>query len=419
MQRIEQSFENNIEDYYRIGARYYRLIQFPDSRGRLIDKFEKWERQALMDDFGKDAIKVVSKFKTFCNVPSHIQYQRIINNCVNLYSPLSYIPKNGKWPTIEKLLRHVFSEQYEVGLDYLKIKYMKPTQLLPLLALVSEERSTGKTTFGEFLQMLFCQNAVFIGENELKTEFNASYAYKLFAIVEEIEGDEKDADKMTKKIKAISTANSIMLRMMHRDHQQIPFFCSFVFLSNKPDAFVKVDLEEARFWIRKLPSVDFFDKDFKRKLEEEIPYFADFLIKREYKYEQKGRFWFDMSLFESPELIKLKINSIDSEYREIIESLLDKMHQDKIISIEFTAKDISKYLLNDRVKSLKVKRCMNDILKVQTVDKPGRYVNELKFDAFDKTGNGHYYTLHINDIHRVLNMPEIFSFDEDDDKLPY
>ena len=63
--------------------------------------------------------------------------------------------------TIAALVRHIFGDQYELGLDYLQLLYTKPLQKLPILLLVSEERNTGKSTFLNFLKALFEANVTF------------------------------------------------------------------------------------------------------------------------------------------------------------------------------------------------------------------------------------------------------------------
>lgn len=61
-----------------------------------------------------------------------------------------------------KLIHHIFGEQFELGMDYMQLLNAKPTQKLPILLLVSEERDTGKTTFLNFLKAVFEDNVTFI-----------------------------------------------------------------------------------------------------------------------------------------------------------------------------------------------------------------------------------------------------------------
>jgi len=51
-------------------------------------------------------------------------------------------------------VKHIFGDQIELGLDYLQLLYQKPVQILPIVCLVSKERSTGKTTFPKWFMTL-------------------------------------------------------------------------------------------------------------------------------------------------------------------------------------------------------------------------------------------------------------------------
>ena len=53
------------------------------------------------------------------------------------------------------------------------VLYTEPTQMLPILLLVSNERRTGKTTFLRFLKMMFGKNATFNTNEDFRSQFNA------------------------------------------------------------------------------------------------------------------------------------------------------------------------------------------------------------------------------------------------------
>ena len=104
-------------------------------------------KQTIIDDFGKKQLENVPKYKIFINFPSNIDYKRVINNCYNLYYPISHEPQEGQWENIKTLFKHIWQEQYEYGLDYVQIMYQYPLQILPILCVVSKENATGKSTF--------------------------------------------------------------------------------------------------------------------------------------------------------------------------------------------------------------------------------------------------------------------------------
>lgn len=148
-------------DYERIGTTYYKIVRQPNAAGQLIERSIPWTIEAIRQDYGKDFLANVPKYDGFCCVPSHLDYQPVVGSFKNKYSPLSHIPSEGEWRCIESLVRHIFGDQYELGLDYLQILYTMPLQKLPILLLVSEERNTGKSTFLNLLKLLFEANVTF------------------------------------------------------------------------------------------------------------------------------------------------------------------------------------------------------------------------------------------------------------------
>lgn len=87
-----------------------------------------------------------------CTVPDHVGYKPVVGKFLNLYEPISHVPRQGDFLCIRSLVGHIFGEQYELGMDYLQLLYLCPVQKLPILLLVSEERNTGKSTFQNFLK---------------------------------------------------------------------------------------------------------------------------------------------------------------------------------------------------------------------------------------------------------------------------
>ena len=95
------------------------------------------------------------KYDGFCTVPDHVNYRPIVEKFLTLYESIDHKPMEGDFPSIRSLVEHIFGEQYEFGMDYLQLLYLRPIQKLPILLLVSEERNTGKSTFLNFLKPCF------------------------------------------------------------------------------------------------------------------------------------------------------------------------------------------------------------------------------------------------------------------------
>ena len=71
-------------------------------------------------------------------------------------------------------------------MDYMQLLYLQPTQKLPIVLLVSEERNTGKSTFLNFLKAVFENNVTFNTNEDFRSQFNSDWAGKLLIVVDEV-----------------------------------------------------------------------------------------------------------------------------------------------------------------------------------------------------------------------------------------
>ena len=136
----------NPESYIRVQTCYYKRCRQPTIQGDYSELWVPWSTETLKQDLRGSQIKKIRKFDGFCCVPSHLEYEETIGNFYNVYHRLDWKPEEGLCTQTLAFLRHIFGEQYELGLDFLTLLYRKPTQQLPVLCLVSRERKTGKTT---------------------------------------------------------------------------------------------------------------------------------------------------------------------------------------------------------------------------------------------------------------------------------
>lgn len=127
------------------------------------------------------------------------------------------------------MLRHIFGEQYELGLDYLQLLYLQPIQKLPILLLVSEERNTGKSTFLNFLKLLFQNNVTFNTNEDFRSQFNSDWAGKLLIVVDEVLLNRREDSE---RLKNLSTTLSYKVEAKGKDRDEIAFFAKFVLCSN-------------------------------------------------------------------------------------------------------------------------------------------------------------------------------------------
>ena len=277
---------NNTNMYIRIGTDYFKRIKKIDRYEVNRTTIKKWKRQELIDDYGRDFLAVIEKFDDFTISPNNKKYKRIVNNCYNLYHAFDHKPMPLKdytgeeqWKWTKQLIEHIFGsseEEFERGTRYLKILYDYPTQVLPILVLISAERQTGKSTFINYMSLLFGANTVIINPQDIGSTFNSTFAEKNIIMIEESHFDSRQS---LEKIKNLATQKEISVNSKHVTQYSIPFFGKIIITSNDEHKFSKIDEEEIRYWVIKVPSLKDKTKNHNivMNLRDEIPAFLCYL----------------------------------------------------------------------------------------------------------------------------------------------
>jgi len=266
--------------YIRVGTDYFKIISKDNQYGGTITFAKRWTKNEITDDHGKDFLKIVPRYDDFIIVPDNKNYQAVIKNCYNLYSEFTHKPYNGQVtendiPVTINFLKHIFQEHFELGLIYMKVLYERPTQKLPILCLVSETNETGKTTFINFLEMIFGGNYVLVSPDDLTKNFNSNFATKNIIAAEEA-FVEKAAG--VEKLKSLSTGKSIQMARKFIDDQSLPFYGKIVLCTNKVKDFMKINSKEIRFWVREVPVIQGKKNNLiEKQLFDEIPKFLKYL----------------------------------------------------------------------------------------------------------------------------------------------
>jgi hypothetical protein len=267
----------------------------------------------------------------------------VINGFYNRYEPLSFqLEPNGSWENIENFLKHIFDEQYHLGLDYLTLLWRKPTQVLPILCLVSKERNTGKTTFLNLLKMLFEGNMTLNTNEDFRSRFNSDWAGKLIIAVDEVLLDKKDDSE---RIKNLSTSKYYKSEAKGRDREEVEFFGKFILCSNNEENFVNIDANEIRYWVRKIPTLgESINPNLLDFIQKEIPVFANFLSKREVVYKQVTRMWFTKEQIHTEALnVLIRGNKTNTE-KELEEMLKDEFSFFEVDKLCYTTKNLVEML---------------------------------------------------------------------------
>lgn len=312
--------------YIRVGTTYYKVIEKPLISGDKTSVLVRWNRETIVSDHGKTYVSTVPKFDGFCCIPEHLNYQQIVQGFYNIYNEIPFAPSSEKEnlknniPFSLNFVAHIFGEQLEMGLDYLKILLQFPTQILPILCLVSKERATGKSTFIKWLREIFGLNMTYIKGDSFGSQFNSDWAAMLLVAIDEVFFDKKE---ITERLKYLSTTNKDKLEAKGKDREEIDFFAKFILCSNNEENFIQIDENEIRFWILKINPIKTENTEFLNNLISEIPYFLRFLIERPFSTEKKTRMWFSADEIRTKALQKLVFKNNNKLESKIIELLYE------------------------------------------------------------------------------------------------
>ena len=338
------------EEFIRVGTTLYKLVNQPRLNGGYVKKRIVWNNETLRQDYGKHFLATIPKYDGFCTIPDHVNYRPIVDKFLNLYEPIDHQPKEGDFSHIQSLVRHIFGEQYELGMDYLQLLYLHPIQKLPILLLVSEERNTGKSTFLNFLKALFQNNVTFNTNEDFRSQFNSDWAGKLLIVVDEVLLSRREDSE---RLKNLSTTLSYKVEAKGKDRDEIAFFAKFVLCSNNEYLPVIIDAGETRYWVRKIDRLQSDDTDFLQKLKAEIPAFLHFLQHRKLSTEKESRMWFDPTLLHTEALQKIIRSNRNRLEIEMCELMRDIMASTGIDTLSFCCNDILTLLANSYVKAEK------------------------------------------------------------------
>ena len=303
--------------YIRVGTDYFKIIKIRDRYRITGTELKIWKKAEIKEDHpGGGYISKIPKYDSFCIEPDNFNHQPVIDNCYNLYHPFRHKEEKGDCTWSHVLMEHVFGDQIKLGYRYMQLLYLHPDRMAPILVLVSKERQTGKTTYLNWIKMMFGDNCVLINPSDLASEFNSSYAT---ANVIQIEETQIERSLTIEKMKALATGKFINLRALFRDGTQLPFFGKIILSSNNEDKFAKVDNEEIRFFVRKLGTPKHENHNIESDIVKEIPAFLHHLSSLPPIDFTVGRVPFTAEELKNDSLEAVKKESRSGLYKDLME----------------------------------------------------------------------------------------------------
>lgn len=383
--------------YMRVGTSFFKKSLYPTISGQNLEVLLPWSAETIRQDHGKKLISEIENYDGFICFPENRieHYQKNHLGYYNTYHSMSKVPLEGTIDNIQKFMEHIFGEQVELGFDYLQLLYLKPIQILPILCLISRERSTGKSTFLKFLKEIFEYNMTFLTNSDFTSQFNSDWSSKLIIAIDEVLFK---TDELTERIKYLSTTNSHKTEAKGKDKRESNFFGKFILCSNNETSFIKIDSNETRFWVRKIVSYETEDVHFLSKLVNEIPALLFFLTNRKYSTENSSRMWFTPQQIKTnalQKLVKHSCNKIEIELANVFSTIMDSLNLD---ILQFCFSDVLNFLNKFRLKydAAEIKKIIRTNWKLEQQSNSNSYQKisvSNDFDFYQNSAKGRYYSI--------------------------
>ena len=372
----QRSWQGAERHYIRVGTEYYKTIVEKTPNGQTELNLVQWNSDTIKNDYSnpREFIKMIPKFDAFTNIPENDpeKYMQCVHSTkdgytsvlYNRYWPVSHEPHPGEWHTINTLLHHIFDYKnlkgrtcYEMALDYLQLIYLQPTQHLPILCLVSREQATGKTTFLNLLRAIFEENMRILDSERISSKFNGSWAGKLIIGVDESFID-TDKPTVVNRLKMIATNSSIPIEKKGKEAGEVPNFSKLIMCSNDETNFLKIEIEDTRYWIIKVGSIsqECNDPHMLERMENEIPAFLHYLKHRTMFYSEKTRLWFDPQDYATEALKKIQQRTGSVLWQNIVSIVRQQFEFTRKPQIRLDCKAIQELLELNKCKAVESRK---------------------------------------------------------------
>jgi hypothetical protein len=115
--------------------------------------------------------------------------------------------------------------------------------------------------------------------------------------------------------------------------------------SNNEENFIKIDSNEIRYWVRKIPSLGTsVDPNLLEGLVQEVPFFTNFLTNRQISVKKETRMWFTTAQIHTEALDVLKRGNKTSIEKELEEMLKDEFAVFDVKNLCYTTKNLHEML---------------------------------------------------------------------------
>lgn len=422
----------------RISDKYYELLMIPDIDGVWRTEPHLRQKTEVVQDYGKEILNYMPKYSRFVMKPNNVDFKINHDGCYNVYQEFSHTPVPctdiSEIPWSMAILKHLWTNaevEWKIALTYMQCLYLHPRVKLPVLCLVSKENATGKTTFANWLQMIFGSNSTSIGTAQLSGSFTDSFGDKNIIVIEETQTDDKS---FMANLKQFSTAKRINQNKKGMPEYSVDFFGKFIVLSNFEDNFMKITDQDVRYWVLKVPVLteEMANHGILEDLKAEIPKFLGYLAQLPPVDFTRDRMVFTPKETKTKQLERTRIGGKSGLYEDLKEGFkqyfFDFPDQEQVCFALKDAKELmfkhnSKYMPSD------IKKCITEEIGVAFCPRQcGRYqppffyidgATKLTPDYYAEKRNGDFYTITKNSFREWKNIkwPDINNMDVDSEPI--
>lgn len=308
-------------------------------------------------DFGDAEYEALPEFDGFVCEPGHMDYQQVFDESKwNTYGKVNWKPKAGDFPTIKKLIKHLYGkssveeDQVEELYDYHTIMVKNPKQKQQARVLYSHVQGTSKSALAILEEMMFQDNYCKIRNGEMESDFNSVWVNSILMHMDEPEFN--NPKKMSRLIRDLVTSPVMNLRKMKTDYEKVGFFAKLLFTTNDSN-FMPFEKSDRRYWIREIVafSEEDDDKDFETKMKSEVMHYIHFLLHRELKYPIKANktFWLPDSIIKTAGFAKLVKDNESPLQKTVVEIIEQYFLRNKLVSnVSFRLKDIRERVADEQ-----------------------------------------------------------------------
>lgn len=337
-------WDERINQYAWIGTKLYLIHQ--------DGEYSEFNTQGFKARFGprsNPTSDVTRRYVGFGYEPNYLSMsERCSDGSYNTFRSPNVNIKKGNWKHTEILLRHIFGDQYELGLEYYWVKRHRPLQALPALCLVGDE-DAGKTTIGQHQQMVYC-NSSKINSSALE-QLENNYAHMCQDIIIEEStskgiGKHSNPQAIVDKIKDMVTScgSTLPIKKLYSNVKDLPYYGKVMMFTNDVTP-IKMSGQATRFWVRKIGMPEKHE-NFLKHLKDELGHFLWYLDNEfvPTRQDSKERLWFHPDEYWTEDKDAAKHHSGSKIYKAIRESLIEWFKETEQTICYFDLKSMASFL---------------------------------------------------------------------------